>query len=83
MNWLFQLGRGCVNQIFVMRQSIEKTSEWNQKLYTVFLNLEKAFNKVDREGLREVLKMHGVNGKHFDAVKSFYSDSKPCQRLLD
>ena len=36
------LGRGCRDQIFVMRQLAEKTIEKDGKMYAAFVDLEKA-----------------------------------------
>lgn len=41
-----------------------------------FSDLEKAHDRVGRNGLWRVLMMYGANGKLLNAVKNFYSDSK-------
>ena len=47
----FRNGRGCEEQIFVMRQLAEKMTEKDRKMYPVFVDLEKAYDKVCREEL--------------------------------
>ena len=42
----FRVGRGCRDQIFVMRQLAEKTIEKDGKMYAAFIDLEKAYDKV-------------------------------------
>lgn len=44
----FQYGRRWADQIFAMRQSIEKAWEWNGKLYMVLLDLQKMYERLDR-----------------------------------
>lgn len=46
----FRTWRGCIDQVFVLREVAEKTYERGHKVYIVFLNLEKAYYHIDREG---------------------------------
>ncbi|WP_435362532.1 reverse transcriptase domain-containing protein, partial [Klebsiella pneumoniae] len=56
----FRKGKGCVDQIFVMRNIVEKHLERGKKVYAAFMDLEKAYDRVDREGLWRVLRIYGV-----------------------
>ena len=47
----FRSGRVCIDQIFVLKQLIEKYREKWKKLHVAFVDLEKAYNKVCREVL--------------------------------
>ncbi len=51
----FRKGRGCVDQIFTMKRLVEEYLGKAKKLYTAFMDLEKADDKVDREALWSVL----------------------------
>ena len=42
----FRLGRGCTENVFVIRQLGEKMIERGKKLYAAFLDLEKAYDRV-------------------------------------
>ena len=77
----FRHGRGCVDQIFSLRQISEKMCEKERPLYLCFIDLEKAYDRVDRKGVWEVLKMYGIGGRTLGAVKSFYEGSKACVRV--
>jgi hypothetical protein len=77
----FRKGRGCVDQVFALRNVSEKNLEKQKDLYLGFMDLEKAYDKVDREGLWEVLIIYGVSGKLVQAVKSFYEESEACVRV--
>lgn len=76
----FMEGRGCVDQIFALRDVCEKYLEKNKSVYLAFMDLEKAYDRVDREALWKVLRMYGVGGKLLGAVKSFYVGSRACVR---
>jgi len=77
----FRKGRGCVDQIFAIRQLIEKCVRKGKSLYAAFMDLEKAYDRIDRDGLWRVLDMYGVNGKLLNGIKSFYFGSKACLRV--
>ena len=69
----FLEGRGCVDQIYTVKTMIEKYIGKRKKLYAAFVDLEKAYDRVDRKALWDVLKIYGVGGKLLDAVKAFLS----------
>ena len=77
----FRKGRGCVDQVFALRNVSEKNLEKQKDLYLGFMDLDKAYGKLDREGLWEVLRIYGVSGKLVQAVKSFYEESEACVRV--
>ena len=47
----FRKGRGCTDAIFALRQLSEKVIEHDRELYIVFVDQEKAFDKVNRDKL--------------------------------
>ena len=44
-------GRGCVDQVFVMKQMSEKFIDKNKCLYVAYMDLEKAYDRVDRDAV--------------------------------
>ena len=77
----FRIGRGCVYQIFAVRQVSEKYLEKGKDVYWAFMDLEKAYDRIDRNAMWKMLSMYGVGGKLLTAVKSFYVDSRACVRV--
>ena len=77
----FRRGRGCTDQVFVVRQICEKYLAKGKDVYFAFMDLEKAYDRVDRDAMWNVLRLYGVDGKLLDAVKSLYVDSKACVRV--
>ena len=47
----FRAGRGCVDQIFTIKQIGEKAWEKKRRVYMGFIDLEKAYDRVNREVL--------------------------------
>ena len=77
----FRFGRGCLDQIFVLQQLVEKYKEKIKELYVAFMDLEKSYDKVCREELCRVLHGCGVHGYLIRSMSSLYNGSKACVRL--
>ena len=45
------------------------------------MDLEKAYNKVNKEALWQVLRMYDVAGKLLNGIKSMYVNSLTCVRI--
>ena len=60
-----------VEQLFTIRQLEEKVIEKN-KMIMVCVDLEKAYDRVDRELLWRVLESYGVNGALLRAVRTLH-----------
>src|ERR1700743_1122445 len=73
--------RGCWDQIFCLRQAIEKFYEQNKDLYLFFIDLEKAFDRVPMQKLFEVLSEYGIRGRLLEAIESIYVESKAAVRI--
>ena len=50
-------------------------------MYFAFLDLEKAYDRVDRDAVRNVLRLNGIGGRLLRGVKSLYVGSKACVRV--
>ena len=56
----FRAGRRFVDQIFTLQQIGEKVRDKKCRVYVGFMNLEKAYDRVNREAFWQVLKMYDV-----------------------
>ena len=65
----FKAGREYVDQIFNLKQIGEKAREKICRVYVGFMDLEKAYERVNREALWQVLRMYGVGGKLLNGIK--------------
>ena len=77
----FREGRGCMDQVFTLRMIEEKCREKKKDLFVCFLDLEKAYDRVDRGKLWEVLGECGVVGKLGRGLRAFYKNSRACVRI--
>ncbi len=55
-----------------MNRLVEEYLEKGKKLYAAFMDLEKAYDRVDREALWSVLKIYGVDGQLLKGIQAFY-----------
>ncbi len=58
-----------------MKILVEKYLEKDRKLFAAFMDLEKAYDRVDRKGLWERLRVYGVGRKLLEGVRSFYENA--------
>ena len=73
----FRKGRGGLeNIVFVMRDIIEKYKKSGKGLYLVFLDIEKAYDTVDRQRLFSLLKHIGMDCKVVKVLEDFYKKMK-------
>ena len=56
----FRKGKGCDDQIFALKIMVEEYLGKVEKLYAAFMDLEKAYDRVDREALWNVLNICGI-----------------------
>ena len=57
---VFRKGRGCIEQIFELRNIIEQCLEWNKPLFINFIDFNKAFYSVHWATLWKILHPYGV-----------------------
>ena len=68
----FIAGRGCVDQIFTINQINEKAREKKCRVYVGSMDLEKVYDRINKEELWQVLRMYDVGGKLLNGIKSMY-----------
>ena len=68
----FRKGRGCIDQIFTIRNIIEQCLEWNSPLYINFIDFRKAFDSLHRDTLWKIVQSYGVPPKMTALIKMFY-----------
>ena len=53
----------------------------NMSLFVAYMDLEKVYDRIDRDAMWRVLSMYGINGKLLKVVQSLYERSEVCVRV--
>ena len=77
----FGSGWECIDQIFVLKQLVEKCRKKGNKLHVSSMDLEKAYDTVRREELWRMLHEFGFDGYLIRSMSSLYEGSRACGRL--
>ena len=77
----FRQARGCTDQVFTESQVFKKYLANGKDVFWAFMDLEKAYDTIDRHGMWQMLRVYGVGGKLLKAVQSFYVDNRVCVRV--
>ncbi|KAK3558768.1 hypothetical protein QTP86_028769 [Hemibagrus guttatus] len=72
----FRPSRGTLDQLHTLHRVLEGSWEFAQPVHMCFVDLEKAFDRVPRGILWEVLWEYGVRGPLLRAVRSLYNRSR-------
>ena len=73
-------GRGCMDQIFAVRQICEQYLSIGKYIFWAFMDLEKAYDTIDLHEMWQMLRVY-VFGGILLKEQSFYIDSRTCVRI--
>ena len=76
-------GRGVqiIDKIFTLKQIDEKECEKKKRVQIGFMDLEKAYDRINKERLWQVLRMYDVGGKLLNGIQSMYYNSIDCIKI--
>ena len=77
----FRPGRSTMDQLFTLRQIMEKRLERNQSLLCCFIDYEKAFDSVWQEGLWKAMNFFGYSSKYIHLLQALYQQSSSAVRV--
>ena len=72
----FRKKRSCEEHIYTLSSLIRKRKGSGLSTYVAFIDIEKAFDKVDRKLLLYKLLKLNVNGKFYHSIKNMYSNNQ-------
>jgi len=77
----FMPGKGTIDAIFIIRQMMEKYEAAGRNLFMVFVDLEKAFDRVPREIIWWSLSRKGVLEREIKVIMEMCEGIKTAVRL--
>ena len=72
----FRVGRSCIDNVFTVKQIIEKRREFNLETQMAFLDLKKTFDTVSRGKLWEILYRKGLPYHLISVITSLYKNTR-------
>ena len=72
----FREGRSTVEQLFILRNIIEQSVEWQAGLHINFVDFEKSLDSVHRESLWNIMRCYGIPDKLIRMVQLLYEDTQ-------
>ena len=75
------VNRNLLLLIYSVRQMCEKYLANGKDVFWTFMDLEKAYDTMDRHVMWQMQRVYGVGGKLLKSVQSFYVDSRACVRV--
>ena len=79
----FMKERGTRDAIFNLRVLCERAIDIQRKVYIIFLDYEKAFDRVNHNKLMECLQRCGIDGKDYNIIQNLYWELKAKVRVGD
>jgi Reverse transcriptase (RNA-dependent DNA polymerase) len=70
----FRRGRRISDNIYILSQIIEISQKQKSDLFMCFLDIEKAYDRVDREKLFDVMRKMGIDGEFVNLLGLLYKD---------
>ena len=74
----YRRGRGTTEQIFILRNILEQSAEWQTPLYVGFIDFKKAFDSVRRDKLWNILRHYGIPDNFVNIIQELYDGSTCC-----
>ena len=77
----FRTNRSTVDQIFILKMVMEKSHDCNKPLYICFIDIQKAYDSVNRDLLRQICKHYGLSNKTVRMLQLLHTNTKARIRV--
>ena len=78
----FRSGRGCIEQIFVIRQLMEKYLE-TEEMFAAFIDMERHMTKCGGTHVGTFERIWSEGQVILGSIKTLYKESKACVRVVE
>lgn len=72
----FRKGRSCNDAIFIIRQVKEKAVEWNKPAFLSFVDLRKAFDRVQLQDITSILRKRNIASDIINTIRDIYNNNE-------
>ena len=77
----FRPDRSCEDHVYTACTVIRNRMLNKQSTFATFIDLQKAFDFVDRDALLYRLISNGIDGKFYNSIKAMFLDTTSCVKL--
>ena len=77
----FMMGRSTTDQIFTVRQILQKCREYQIPTHHLFIDFKAAYDSVDREELWKIMDENGFPGKLIRLIKMTMDGARCCVKI--
>ena len=78
----FRKGRGCNDQIFVVRHLMQQANEMRAPLSLCFVDFEKAFDSISRGTMGKIMRHYGIPEEFVRVIMDMH-DGTSCKVMVD
>lgn len=78
----FRRGRSTTDQIFTLRQIMEKAWEYNINIHQLFIDFKQAYDSIDRQALFNIMNEFGIPTKLINLTRATLTDTR-CKIMVD
>ena len=78
----FRKGRGCNDQIFVVRHLMQQANEMKVPLSLCFVDFEKAFDSISRRTMGKIMRHYGIPEEFVRVILNMH-DGTSCKVMVD
>ncbi|CAF1675979.1 unnamed protein product [Rotaria magnacalcarata] len=77
----FRTNRSTIDQVFILKMVMEKTREFNKPLHMCFIDIQKAYDSINRDLLWKICRQYGLTEKTVQMLKLVYKNTRAQVRI--
>ncbi|CAF1351176.1 unnamed protein product [Rotaria magnacalcarata] len=77
----FRTNRSTIDQVFILKMVMEKTREFNKSLHMCFIDIQKAYDSINRDLLWKICRQYGLTEKTVQMLKLVYKNTRAQVRI--